>query len=57
MPSFADRFKVRTPRPILKEEDKKQIHEAALDVMATVGIRVHSSIARASLKKAGANCR
>ena len=55
MPGFADRFKVRTPRPILKEEDKKQIHEAALNVMETVGIRIHSKIARDSLKKAGAN--
>ena len=54
MSTFADRFRVRTPRPILKEQDKKAIHEAALDVMATVGVRVHSSIARASLKKAGA---
>ncbi len=55
MSTFADTFKVRTPRPILSEQDKKAIHEAALDVMATVGVRVHSSIARASLKKAGAN--
>ena len=55
MPSFADTFKVGAPRPILKEGDKKQIHEAALEVMETVGIRVHSSIARAALKKAGAN--
>jgi len=54
MPSFADRFKVREPVKILKEQDKKQIHEAALDVMETVGIRVHSTIAKASLKKAGA---
>jgi len=55
MPSFADTFKVGAPRPILKENDKKMIHEAALDVMETVGVRVHSSIARAALKKAGAN--
>ena len=54
MPEFADRFKVRKPITILKEEDKKQIHEAALDVMETVGVRIHSKIARDSLKKAGA---
>jgi len=54
MSGFAERFKVRKPRPILKEDDKKQIHEAALDVMQTVGIRIHSKIARDSLKKAGA---
>jgi trimethylamine--corrinoid protein Co-methyltransferase len=54
MPAFADRFKVRKPVAILKEEDKKRIHEAALDVMETVGIRVHSNMARESLKNAGA---
>jgi trimethylamine--corrinoid protein Co-methyltransferase len=54
MPSFADRFKVREPIKILKDSDKKQIHDAALDVMATVGIRVHSKLAKDSLKKAGA---
>jgi len=54
MAGFADRFKVREPIKILKDSDKKQIHEAALDVMATTGIRVHSKIARDSLKKAGA---
>ncbi len=55
MAAFADGFKVRTPAQILKDEDKRQIHEAALDVMETVGIRVHSKMARDSLKAAGAN--
>ena len=55
MSTFAERFKVRKPRPILKEEDKKMIHEAALDVMQTVGVRIHSATARNDLKKAGAN--
>ncbi len=54
MPSFADRFRVRKPVTILKEEEKKQIHEAGLDVMETVGIRIHSKVARESLRKAGA---
>ena len=54
MPSFSDRFKVRRPRPILEEKDKKMIHEAALDVMRTLGIRVHSKTAQDDLKKAGA---
>ncbi len=54
MPAFAERFKIRKPVAILKEEDKKQIHEAGLDVMETVGVRIHSKIARDSLKKAGA---
>jgi trimethylamine--corrinoid protein Co-methyltransferase len=54
MPAFAERFKIRKPVAILKEEDKKQIHEAGLDVMETVGVRIHSKIARDSLRKAGA---
>jgi len=54
MPAFADRFRVRKPISVLSEQDKKQIHEGALDVMETLGIRVHSKIARDSLKKAGA---
>ena len=55
MSGFAERFKINKPRPILKEEDKKQIHEAALDVMQSVGIRIHSKTARDDLKKAGAS--
>jgi trimethylamine--corrinoid protein Co-methyltransferase len=54
MPSFADRFRVREPIKLLKEEDKKRIHDAALDVMGTVGIRIHSSVAKKALKRAGA---
>jgi trimethylamine--corrinoid protein Co-methyltransferase len=54
MAGFAERFKVRKPAPLLKEEDKKRIHESALDVMSTVGIRIHSKVARDALKKAGA---
>ena len=54
MAGFAERFKVRKPAPLLKEEDKKKIHESALDVMSTVGIRIHSKVARDALKKAGA---
>lgn len=54
MPAFADRFKIRRPFGILKEEDKKQIHEAGLSVMENTGVRIHSELARDSLKKAGA---
>lgn len=54
MAAFADAFKIREPVQILKMEDKKKIHEAALDVMASVGVRIHSSIARSSLRKVGA---
>ncbi len=54
MPTFADRFKVREPIKVLKEEEKKQIHETALEVMETVGVRIHSTVAKAALKRAGA---
>jgi trimethylamine--corrinoid protein Co-methyltransferase len=54
MPEFANRFRVRKPMEILTNEDRRQIHEAGLDVMETTGIRIHSKIARDSLKRAGA---
>lgn len=54
MAAFADTFRLREPVQILKEQDKKMIHEAALDVMASVGVRIHSKVARSSLRKAGA---
>jgi trimethylamine--corrinoid protein Co-methyltransferase len=54
VPAFADRMRIKEPKAVLKEEEKKKIHEAALDVMANVGIRVHSKVAKASLKDAGA---
>jgi trimethylamine--corrinoid protein Co-methyltransferase len=55
MTTFADRFRARRPAEILSEEDKKQIHEAGLAVMEDVGVRIHSEVARDSLKKAGAH--
>lgn len=54
IPAFADRFKVRQPQSIMKEPDRKRIHEASLDVLRTVGIRVMSKDARDALKAAGA---
>jgi len=51
---FAERFRIRKRASVLSEEDKKRIHEAGLEVMETVGIRIHSKVARDSLKKAGA---
>jgi trimethylamine--corrinoid protein Co-methyltransferase len=54
MPAFADGFRIRKPNGILREEQKKAIHEGALDIMETVGVRVHSKVARNSLKAAGA---
>ena len=55
MAAFADAFRVREPARILREQDKKTIHEAALEIMADVGIRIHSKVARNSLKAAGAS--
>ena len=54
MPSFEKRFKVRQPTSILRNEDKKKIHEGAIRVLESTGIRVGSSTARLDLKKAGA---
>ncbi len=53
MSSFADRFRVREPIKVLKEDDKRQIHRAALEVMEKVGVRIHSKVAKAALKRAG----
>jgi trimethylamine--corrinoid protein Co-methyltransferase len=55
MTEFADRFRVRKPVEVLSANDKKLIHESALEVMASVGIRVHSGVARAALNAAGAD--
>lgn len=54
MPKFEQRFKVREPASILKTEDKKRIHESALQVLERTGMRIHSAVARTDLKKAGA---
>lgn len=54
MPEFERRFKIREPVSILKADEKRRIHESALDLLETVGIMVHSDVARGSLKAAGA---
>jgi trimethylamine--corrinoid protein Co-methyltransferase len=54
MPAFADRFRIRKPASLLREEQKKAIHEGALEVMETVGVRIHSKVARDALRSAGA---
>jgi trimethylamine--corrinoid protein Co-methyltransferase len=54
MTDFAQRFRIQKPVDTMSENDKRMIHEAALEVMETTGIRVHSKNARAELKKAGA---
>jgi trimethylamine--corrinoid protein Co-methyltransferase len=55
MPAFADSFRIRKPTGFLREEQKKAIHEGALEIMETVGVRIHSKVARDSLKTAGAS--
>lgn len=54
MSSFESRFKIREPVNILKADEKKRIHETALRIMERKGIQIQSSVARNSLKKAGA---
>ena len=55
MPAFADSFRIRKPTGFLREEQKKAIHEGALEIMEIVGVRIHSKIAREALKAAGAS--
>ncbi len=54
MSAFANRFRVRAPFSLLTAEERRRIHDAALEVMETVGIRVHSETARNALKDSGA---
>jgi len=55
MAEFSERFKIGSTRTLLKEQDKKMIHDAALNVMETVGVRIHSRTAKDALRKAGAS--
>ena len=54
MTDFAARFRIQKPADTMSESDKRTIHEAALEIMETIGVRVHSKNARAALKRAGA---
>lgn len=54
MSEFAKRFKVKTRAELMSQADKKKIHEAALEVIEDVGVRIHSPTAREALKRAGA---
>ncbi len=53
MAGFAERFKIRPPFSTMSENDKRQIHEAALEILEKTGVRVHSAKARKELKGAG----
>jgi trimethylamine--corrinoid protein Co-methyltransferase len=54
MTNFEERFRIQKPSSTISENEKRMIHEAALEIMGTVGVRIHSANARAELKKAGA---
>ena len=54
MTEFEQRFRIQKPVDTLSENQKRMIHEAALEVMEKTGVRVHSRNARAALKVAGA---
>lgn len=51
--AFAERFRVRKSFDLLTEEERRAIHEAALEVMERTGVRVHSRAAREDLARAG----
>jgi trimethylamine--corrinoid protein Co-methyltransferase len=54
MAAFSERFRIRKSYDLLSPEERKAIHEAALHVMETTGVRIHSRAAREDLRKAGA---
>jgi len=54
MAEFEQRFRIRAPTSFLSSSDRKMIHDAALEILETVGVRVHSANARKALKGAGA---
>ena len=54
MSAFSERFRIRKPYDLLPEEERRAIHEGALEVMEKTGVRIHSAAARKDLKAAGA---
>ncbi len=54
MSSFEQRFRVRQPTNILSQDAKRRIHEGAVRVLESTGIRVGGPTARRSLARAGA---
>lgn len=54
MPDFAERFKIRKSFDLMTDDERRAIHEAALEVLENTGVRIHSEAARKSLKAAGA---
>src|SRR3972149_7053949 len=54
MPAFSERFRVRKRFDLLTNKERRAIHDAALRVMETTGVRIHSKAARGDLERAGA---
>jgi trimethylamine--corrinoid protein Co-methyltransferase len=45
---------MKTQLSVLSEQEKKQVHEASLEILETVGVRVESDLARRYFAEAGA---
>lgn len=54
MSAFSERFRIRKPFDLLSDKERKAIHEGALEVMETTGVRMHSRAARKDLRAVGA---
>ncbi len=54
MGAFAERFRTRVRFGWLRQKERLQIHQAALDILAKTGMRIHSEAARRDLAGAGA---
>ncbi len=55
MSKFADRFRVREPKRVLGDSERRKIHDSALDILNSTGVKVLSGVAREALKHEGAN--
>lgn len=55
MSGFSERFRIRRPFDLLTQEERRAIHEAALQVLEKTGVRIRSDAACKDLKDAGAN--
>lgn len=54
MADFEKRFRIKRTYGLMSDDEKERIHLAALDVLESTGVRVHSVTAREALRKAGA---
>lgn len=54
MSDFERRFRIKRTYGLMSTEEKERIHQAALEVLESTGVRVHSVTAREALLRAGA---